>query len=72
MSQENVVKATTKIWYECGACQTKMDTMQMGKADDFSNMFGLAKTALSVSFYCPNKKCKKFGYLTVVGIKKEE
>jgi hypothetical protein len=67
---ENITKATTKQWYECGECKTKMDTISMGGSSTGFDMFGIGGT--SKAFYCNNKECEKFGYLTIAGIKKEE
>lgn len=66
---ENITKATTKTWYVCGKCQEKMETISI-KSND-SDLFGLSLGG-GKAFYCDNKDCDKFGYLTVAGIKKEE
>jgi len=67
---ENITKAVTKQWYECGKCQKKMETITVGSKSDF-DLFG-TKISEGRAFYCNNKDCDKFGYLTVAGIKKEE
>lgn len=66
---KNITKVTTKQWYECGTCNKKMETMSLGTSSGF-DMFGTGNTGKC--FYCNNKECEKFGYLTVAGIKKEE
>ena len=66
----NITKATTKQWFECGKCNVKMDTINMGGSSSAFDVFGMSGT--NKAFYCNNKECEKFGYLTVAGIKKEE
>ena len=67
---ENITKATTKRWYECATCNKKMETINMGGSSSGFDIFGISGT--SKAFYCDNKQCGKFGYLTIAGIKKEE
>lgn len=67
---EEKTKIATKTWFECADCHTKMETVKIsgsgGIFDDF--LGGSTKSC----FYCNDKNCPKFGYLTVAGIKKEE
>ena len=66
---DEVKKATTKQWFECRSCKTKMATMTVGKDQTF-DIFGIGGSGKA--FYCDNKECDKFGYLTIAGIQKEE
>lgn len=68
---ENITKATTKQWYECGTCNVKMETIEIGGKSDGFDFFGTGGNK-GKGFYCNNLKCDKFGYLTIAGIKKEE
>ena len=61
-------KINTKVWYACGTCNKKMDTISLGSGGDLFD-FGSSKRQ---ALWCENKECDKFGYLTLVGIKKEE
>lgn len=67
---ENIQKSTTKQWFECGTCKTKMETMSLGGSNTGFDIFGIGGT--SKAFYCNNKECDKFGYITIAGIKREE
>lgn len=65
---EEKTKLGTKVWYECGTCKKKMETISIGGGGD---LFGLSSGSKQ-GLYCDNKECDKFGYLTIAGIKKEE
>lgn len=60
-------KTITKTYFICPICNTKMESIDLGKGGELFS-FGSSSKAL----YCNNKECDKFGYLTVAGIKKEE
>ncbi len=64
---ENLSKIATVTYYACGVCQKKMDTVTLGGSSDLFS-FGSHSKAM----FCNNKECENFGFLTVVGIKKEE
>ena len=66
---EEKIKTTTEQWFECPTCHKKMTTMTIGSSSGF-DIFGIGGKGQAL--YCNNKECEKFGYLTVVGIRKEE
>lgn len=66
---ENLEKTTIKQYFVCRTCSKKMEIMTIKSATTF-DMFSLG--ADTKMFYCDNKECEKFGYLTIAGIKKEE
>ena len=59
-----------KQWFECAKCSKKMGTTDLGGASTGFDIFGTGK--VNKAFYCDNKECDMFGYLTLAGIKKEE
>lgn len=65
---EEKTKITTKTYYACGTCSKKMESIKIGGGNSGIFDFYTSSTAM----YCGNKECEKFGFLTVVGIKKEE
>ncbi len=59
-----------KQWFECCKCEYKMETADLGGSSSAFDIFGTKGT--NKAFYCNNKECDMFGYLTLAGIKKEE
>ena len=62
--------AAKKQWFECIKCKHKMQTTDLGGSSTVFDIFGVKGT--NKAFYCDNKECDMFGYLTLAGIKKEE
>lgn len=46
-----------------------METTNLGGSSDIFDIFGTKGT--NKAFYCNNKDCDMFGYLTLAGVKKE-
>lgn len=68
---ENIKEIVAKKqWFECAKCQNKMETTNLGGSSTGFDIFGIGGT--NKAFYCNNKECEMFGYLTLAGIKKEE
>lgn len=59
-----------KQWFECVTCRKKMETANLGGSSTAFDIFGTSGT--NKAFYCNNKECEKFGYLTLAGVKVEE
>lgn len=65
---EETTKITTKTYYVCIACERKMESVNLGNGSDFMGLLSASQKAM----YCDNKKCDKFGFLTVAGFRREE
>jgi hypothetical protein len=63
-----IEKTTTLEYYVCRKCEKKMITMTI-KSSGF-DLFGIGGDGKA--FYCDNKECEHFGFLTIAGIKKTE
>jgi len=59
-----------KQWFECQKCNVKMESTNLGGSNSTFDIFGTSGT--NKAFYCNNKECIMFGYLTLAGVKKEE
>lgn len=54
----------TETYYLCGKCEKELK-IHGNFGDIFGNLF------FASPMYCENKECEDFGYLKMVGIKKE-
>jgi hypothetical protein len=59
-----------KQWFECVKCNQKMEVTDLGGSSTAFDLFGTKGT--NKAFYCNNKECDMFGYITLAGIRKEE
>lgn len=68
---ENIKEIVSKKqWFECVKCDVKMETANLGGSATVFDIFGTS--GINKAFYCNNKECDMFGYLTLAVIKKEE
>lgn len=58
------VKKKTVSYYLCGKCEKEMKVKSSG---DFFSFLSVPDP-----MYCENKECEDWGYLKMVGIKKEK
>ncbi len=69
-TEAKLEKSTTKISFGCVKCLKKMESIKIG-ASSGGGIFGLENTVVK-ALYCDNKKCDRFGLLTVAGLRTEE
>lgn len=65
--EKELTKSVGKKYFVCRKCAQKLSIIDLSSSSDIFSVFSKQS-----AMYCENKECDEFGYLTVVGIKKEE